>query len=96
MKDLKMAVTAVNITYHGTECVSRRFDDQILTRQFNRYIRLKKMINTTDFQGLDYLLVNSQFITWGSVQFVKHFDASDRMQLREEQQRMRLCEFKLN
>ncbi|KAA6366637.1 MAG: hypothetical protein EZS28_037836, partial [Streblomastix strix] len=86
MKDLKMAVKAVHITYDGHECVSSRSGGQMLTRQLNHYIRLKKMINITNFQGLDYLAVNSQFIACGSDQFVKHFDASDRKQLREEQQ----------
>ncbi|KAA6309233.1 MAG: hypothetical protein EZS28_056553, partial [Streblomastix strix] len=54
--------------------------------QLNHYIRLKKVINTTNFQSLDYLPVNSQFITWGSDQIAKYFDASDRKQLREEYQ----------
>ncbi|KAA6367342.1 MAG: hypothetical protein EZS28_037131 [Streblomastix strix] len=67
MKDLRMALTAVHITYDGRECVSSRFDGQMLSRQLNHYIRLKKMINTTNFQGLDYLPVNSKFITWAQI-----------------------------
>ncbi|KAA6387104.1 MAG: hypothetical protein EZS28_017369 [Streblomastix strix] len=81
-----MTVTTVHITYDGHECMCSRSDGQMLTRQLKHYIRLKKMINTTNFQGLDYLPVNSQFIIWGSDQFAKHFDASDMKQLREEQQ----------
>ncbi|KAA6394166.1 MAG: hypothetical protein EZS28_010307 [Streblomastix strix] len=86
MKELRMAVTAVQITINGFECVGNRSDGQMITQQLDHYIRLKKMINTTNFQGLDCLPVNSQFITWGLDQFVKRFDATDRKQLREEQQ----------
>ncbi|KAA6396482.1 MAG: hypothetical protein EZS28_007991 [Streblomastix strix] len=77
MKDHRMAVKAEHLTYDGLECVNSRSGGYMLTR---------KMINTTNFQGLDYLPVNSQFITWGSDQFAKYFDASYRKQLREEQQ----------
>ncbi|KAA6393072.1 MAG: hypothetical protein EZS28_011403 [Streblomastix strix] len=39
-----------------------------------RLIRLKQMITTANFQGLDYLPVNSQSFACGSDQFVKYFD----------------------
>ncbi|KAA6397390.1 MAG: hypothetical protein EZS28_007087 [Streblomastix strix] len=81
-----MTVTAVHLTYDCLECESSRSDGSMINRYLNHYIRLKKVINTTNIQGLDYLPVNSQFITWGSDRFVKHFDESDRKQLRQEQQ----------
>ncbi|KAA6380115.1 MAG: hypothetical protein EZS28_024360 [Streblomastix strix] len=41
------------------------------------------MITTANFQGLDYLPVNSQFITYCLDRFAKYFDAFEMKQLRE-------------
>ncbi|KAA6396771.1 MAG: hypothetical protein EZS28_007702 [Streblomastix strix] len=81
-----MAVTAVHITYDGLECVNRRSNGWMFTGQRNHYIRLKKMINTANSQGLEYLPINSQFIACGSDLFSIFIDISDKKQLGEEQQ----------
>ncbi|KAA6368421.1 MAG: hypothetical protein EZS28_036052, partial [Streblomastix strix] len=49
MKQFRMAVTAVHITYDGLECMCSRSYGQMFTQQLNHYIRLKKIINTTNF-----------------------------------------------
>ncbi|KAA6365315.1 MAG: hypothetical protein EZS28_039158, partial [Streblomastix strix] len=46
MKELRMAVTAVHITYDGIECVSSRFDDYMLTRtNYQDYKLLRKQLH---------------------------------------------------
>ncbi|KAA6382748.1 MAG: putative WD repeat domain 16, partial [Streblomastix strix] len=83
MKEHRMAVTAVRVTQDDLECVSSGSDGQMLTWSLTRHIRLKQMIKTANFQGVDYLPDNSQFIACGSDRFATYFDAFEGKQLRE-------------
>ncbi|KAA6359749.1 MAG: putative WD repeat domain containing protein, partial [Streblomastix strix] len=83
MKEHRMAVTVVWVTQDDLECVSSRSDGQMLTWYLTRHIRLKQMIKTANFQGVDYLPVDKQFVACGLDRFAKYFDAFEMKQLRE-------------
>ncbi|KAA6399164.1 MAG: hypothetical protein EZS28_005306 [Streblomastix strix] len=50
---------------------------------FTRHSCLKQMINTANFQGINYLPDNSQFIACRSDRFATYFDAFEGKKLRE-------------
>ncbi|KAA6382992.1 MAG: hypothetical protein EZS28_021482 [Streblomastix strix] len=85
MKELGMKIFAEHVTQNDLEYICNRSDGQTLT-WFTYYIRLKQMIKIANFDGICNLPFKLQFIACGSDQFVKHFDVSERKQLREEQQ----------
>ncbi|KAA6403443.1 MAG: hypothetical protein EZS28_001035 [Streblomastix strix] len=53
MKEHRMAVTAAWVTQDDLECVSSGSDGYILTYSLTRHIRLKQMIKTANFEGVD-------------------------------------------
>ncbi|KAA6373538.1 MAG: putative flagellar associated protein, partial [Streblomastix strix] len=86
MKDLRMTVTAVHITYDSLECAISRSDGQMISRQLTHYIRLKQMIKTANFHGMGNLQVKLQLIACGSGLFSICIDVSEGKQFCEEQQ----------
>ncbi|KAA6360338.1 MAG: hypothetical protein EZS28_044135 [Streblomastix strix] len=85
MKELRMAVTTVHITYDSLECAISRSDGQMLSQQLTHYIRLKQMIKSANFHGMGNLQVKLQLIACGSGLFSICIDVSEGKQLREEQ-----------
>ncbi|KAA6369968.1 MAG: hypothetical protein EZS28_034506 [Streblomastix strix] len=66
MKELRMIVTIVHITYDSLECAISRSDGQMLSQQLTHYIRLKQMIESANFHGMGNLQVKLQLIASGS------------------------------
>ncbi|KAA6374345.1 MAG: hypothetical protein EZS28_030128 [Streblomastix strix] len=85
MKELRMTVTVVHITYDSLECAISRSDGQMLSRKLTHNIRLKQMIKTANFHGMSNQQVKLQLIACGSGLFSICIDVSEGKQLREEQ-----------